>query len=81
MQQNQLRLNLDLKTARGLKQPHQQHTERDFFQGPIKVRFTHGSDGSFQLIDTGCRRYPARFHMQLGNTFVIAPEKGREILR
>ncbi len=81
MQQHQLGLNFNLKTARGLEQAHEHHTERNFFQGPVEIRFAHSADGRLQLVDAGVGGHPTRLHMQLGHAFVVAPKKGGEVLR
>ena len=81
MQQHQLRLDFNLKAARGLKEAHEHQAQRDFFERAVKVRLAHGPNGGLELVHPGGRRHPARFNVQLGHAFVVAPEKGGEILR
>ena len=81
MQQHQLRLNLYIEAARSLKQTHQHHTQRNFFQWAVKVRLAHRTYCSFQLIDARLRRHPATFNVQLRHTLVVTAEKRGEVLR
>ena len=81
LQQHQLRLDFHMKTARGLEQTHQHHTQGDFLQRPVEIGFTDRAHRSLQLIDPGAGRHPAGLDVQLGHTFVVAPEEGHKVLR
>ena len=80
MQQHQLRLDFDVEAARGLEQPHQHQTQRNFAQRALEIRLAHGAHSGLQLFHAGVCGYPARFEVQLGDAAIIAPEKGHEVL-
>jgi len=81
LQQHQLRLNLDLKAARGLEQAHEHHAQRNLLEGPVKVRLAHGADGRLQLVHPRLGRHPAGLDVEFRHAFVVTAEKCREVLR
>ncbi len=81
MQQHQLRLDLDLKPARGLEQPHQHHAQRDLLKRAIEVRLADRAHRRFEFVDAGAGRHPAGLDVQLRNPLVVTPEEGGEVLR
>ena len=81
LEQNQLRLDLDVESTRGLEKAHQHHAQRNLLQRAVEVRFADAADGGLHLVDTRAGRHPARFDVQLRHPFVVAPEEGGEVLR
>ena len=63
--QHQLRLPFHVEAARGLEQAQQEVAEGDVFQRPLENRFTHSTDGGFEFVHPGIRRYPAGLDVQL----------------
>ena len=75
-----MRLNLHVEAAGGLEQAQQNLSEGDFLQGFVENRFADGAHGRLEFIDPGSRRHPTRFHMQGGNSCIVALEERDEIL-
>ena len=80
MQHDQLRLDFDIKAARGLKQAQQNFAEGNVLERPVKNRFADGANGCFEFIDPGFLGRPAGFNMGFGHPFVVAAEEGKEVL-
>ena len=53
LQQDELRLDLDIESAGGLKKPHQDQSERDLLERPVEEGFAHRADRAFELFDPG----------------------------
>src|SRR5258706_9905951 len=53
LQQDQLRLDLDVEAPRSLEQAQQDFAERDFPERPVENRFANGANGRFEFFDTG----------------------------
>ena len=81
MQKDQLRLNLHIKSPRGLEQAQQEVAEGDLAQGLLENRLADGTDGRFELLDPGVPGYPARLHVELGDPPVVPVEEGQQVLR
>src|SRR5258706_4375969 len=81
LQQDQLRLDLDVEAPRSLEQAQQHLAERDLLERPVEDRFTHRAYRRLELLDTRIGRNPARLDMYFRDAPVIAPEKGEEVLR
>ena len=80
LQQHQLRLDLDIEAARGLEQAHQDQTERNLLERPIKKGLANRPDRSFKGLHPGAGRHPARLDMQFGHPSVVTPKKRQEVL-
>src|SRR6266571_6728624 len=59
LQHDELRLDLDAETARGLEQLQQHAPERDFLQRPVEDRLAHGADLGLEFVDARAGGHPA----------------------
>ncbi|MNV77517.1 hypothetical protein D3C71_1709430 [compost metagenome] len=81
LQQHQLGLDLHLKAARCLEQPHEHHSQRDFLERPVEIRLAHRANGRLQIVGARLGGDPAAFDVQLGHALVIAAKKRYKVLR
>src|SRR5690554_6001307 len=79
LQQHQLRLHFHVEAARGLEQAQQEVAEGDVFQWPLENRLTHSTDGGFEFVHPGIRRYPAGLDVQLRHLAVIPAEERQQV--
>ena len=80
LKQYQLRLDLDVESARRLEQLHEHAAQRDFLQRPVEDRLAHGADFAFQLVDARLGGNPSRLDVSGRDTMIVAPEEGEKIL-
>src|ERR1700722_16327673 len=78
LQQDELRLNPHVETARGFEQPQQYLCERDFLQRLVVNRLAHGAHRRIEFIHPGTLGHPAAFDVQPRNPAAIAVEKRHE---
>src|SRR6266850_6155485 len=81
LQQHQLRLDLDVETARSLEQAQQHFAEGNLLQGLVEDGLANCANRGFEFVHAGLRRDPAGFDVDLRHAPVVTPEKGEEILR
>src|SRR5690554_3058181 len=79
LQQHQLRLHFHIEATGGLEQAQQEVAERNVFQRPLENRLAHGTDGGFEFVHPGIRRYPAGLYVQLGHLAVIPAEERQQV--
>ncbi len=79
MQQNQLRLDFHIEAARGLKQAHQHLTKGNILERLLENRLADRADCSFEFIELGFCRHPARINVQLSNPTIITLEEGKQV--
>ena len=60
LQEDELRLDVHVKAARGLEEADEEGAEGDFFDGFAEDGFADFADGSFEVGHAGIARHPAR---------------------
>ena len=72
---------LDFGIMGTLNEVDKNYLAQNFPERLVEYRFANRANGRLELFHPGFGRNPARLHMDLRDTPVVAPEKGQEILR
>src|SRR5210317_470251 len=80
MQQDHLRLDLDVESLRDPEQTHQYLRKGNLGQRLVEYGLADGPHGGFELIDTRACWHPTGIKVQLCNAVIVAIEKCEEVL-